>query len=157
MDSCLSLTCWLKRLAGFGLAGAGFVLFAGPILTAVLTIAVMALVGFLMWLPLHTAFVGPCSTWRNACEGGKRWRRRVGHWWWAVDRGCGSVASTVGNTIVTWWPVVVGTLREGISGAILGGLVILLAGIQGPAVALAALIGGMAGIVVGFHWPGKTA
>ena len=57
----------------------------------------------------------------------------------------------------SWWPVVVGTLREGISGAILGGIVVLLAGIQGPAVALAALIGGMAGIVVGFHWPGKTA
>jgi hypothetical protein len=149
MESCVSLTCVVKRLTYLALAGLGVVVLAGPILTVAALVGTFALIGFLVWLPLHTVFVGPQSTWKNACDGSRRWGRRVGGCCGMVGRNCRCVGTKVVEMAEGWWPLVGGAIREGLGGALVGILVVVLAGLhEAPAVA-AVLAGAMVGIAVG--------
>jgi hypothetical protein len=149
MDSCLSFTCVLKRLTGVFLVGAVFLLLAGPLLTVFAVVGVCVLIGFVIWLPLHTVFVGPQSTWRNACDGGRRWRRGMVGGCALVGRHCISTGAKVGQIFEGWWPVVSATIREGVCGGLVGVLVVVLAGLQDAAGAAAILTGCLLGIAVG--------
>jgi hypothetical protein len=151
MESCLSFSCMVKRLTGFAVAGAAVILLAGPLLTIAVAISVCVLVGFLLWLPLHTVFVGPQSTWKNACDGGRRWRRRAFGCCGLVGRQCRYAGTQLTELVAGWLPVVGGTLREGVCGGIVGGLVVGGAGLKDSAAAIAILAGCVLGIVVGFN------
>ena len=67
MESCAILLGCVKRLTWFTVAALAIVVLAGPILGIVVTLGVFALIGFLLWLPLHTVFCGPHSSWRSTC------------------------------------------------------------------------------------------
>jgi hypothetical protein len=147
MDSCLFLPAWVKRLTGFGLVGATVVLFVGPLLAALAEITVCVAIGFLMWLPLHTVFVGPHCPWKRAHRGGRQWQRRLASCYDVLQMQCRTSKTAVG----AWWPVAQSMMREGFSGAICGGMLMAVAGFQeGPLVA-AVLAGAVAGAVLGYN------
>jgi hypothetical protein len=151
MESCLSFSCMVKRLTGFAVAGAVIILLAGPLLTLMAAIGVCVLVGFLVWLPLHTVFVGPHSTWKNACDGGRRWRGRAVGCCGMAGRHCRQVGTQMTEWVAGWLPVIGGMLREGTCGAILGVLAAVVAGLQESAAVATVLTGCLLGIVVGFN------
>jgi hypothetical protein len=151
MDSSISLSLLIRRLIGFAVAGFAVIVLAGPLLTIAAMIGMCVLIGFVLWLPLHTVFVGPQSTWKNACDGGRRWRHRALGCCGIVGRQCRSVGVGATSLVAACWPVVSGTVREGACGAISGGLVVMVAGLKGPAAAAAVLTGGALGVLVGLH------
>jgi len=145
MVSCVTAQVWTKRLACFALVGFAFIVLAGPVLSLLVTAAVFGLIGFLVWLPLHTVFVGPKSAWCKTFRGGSRVTRKFKDMCVATENGCRGI----GTKVAEWWPPVRGFVRESSSGAAVALGVVLLAGVDGPGVLIASLIGGLAGAVVG--------
>ncbi len=72
MEPCSLLLPWLKRLAACSMVGMGVLFLGAVVFKMAVAAAVFALVGCLLWLPLHTVFRGPRSSWRSA-------RRQCGH------------------------------------------------------------------------------
>src|SRR2546430_13817991 len=129
METCPILTGLLKRLAGFTVAGFAVVILAGPILSALVTLGVFALIAFLLWLPLHTAFFGPHSAWRSTCEGSKQWRRRMAACVRSADGRCHAFGTRVMEFVRWVWPPLKRMSVEGFSGAAVAILVALLTGV----------------------------
>jgi len=149
METCL-LTGWLKRLTGFVAAGFAVIVLAGPLLGILVTLTTFALVGFLLWLPLHTVFFGPCSAWRSTCEGSKRWRQHVAGGVRSSADCYHAFGMRVGQFAGWAWPRVKRVSVEAFCGAALGVLIVALTGAkEGAAVAAVAtglVAGGLLGI-----------
>jgi hypothetical protein len=77
MELSLSVSRVLRRLIFLAVGGAFVLLFAGPILAVLLTVAALAVVGFLVWLPLHTALFGLHGVWRALYDHARCCRDRV--------------------------------------------------------------------------------
>ena len=75
METCPSLACLLKRFIFLALAGCALLLFAKAILAILVMLVAFAIIGLLVWLPLHTLFFGRHNAWRIICEQMKLWRR----------------------------------------------------------------------------------
>jgi hypothetical protein len=149
MESCAWRASFIKRLAGFTLAGGVVVVFAKPIFLALLAATACAVIGFLAWLPAHTVFVGRHSAWRRACDRGRHWPGQLAVWCQPLDHGCRAGLRRVCEAGRRWLPVVGAVLLESVSGAVLGGLVSAVGGARemaGPAVLLGAAAGAAVGV-----------
>jgi hypothetical protein len=137
-----------RRLIGCTATGAGVVLFAKPLLIVTAVIGILATVGFLFWLPIQTAVVGPQRTWQSMCGRGRRWFGPVGQ----TCRSAGAMA----RALLEWLtPLVSDVLLEGVSGALVA--VVLILAVLGPeahqpsgvALARAAVVSGaLAGVLL---------
>ena len=149
MESCAILLGCVKRLTGFTVAALAIVVLAGPILGIVVTLGVFALIGFLLWLPLHTVFCGPHSSWRSTCEGAKKWRRHMAACVRSTDDRCHAFGVRVADFVRWCWPRVRRVGVEAFCGAAVGVLIVVLTGAQeAPAVAAVA-VGLTAGALLG--------
>jgi hypothetical protein len=139
MESCPHLSAWLRRLHGGMLAGGCLLLLAGILIKGLAVIAVCGTVGMLMWLPLHSVFVGTHTVLRRPC---------APRWWSCCRQKCRAFAEAVHQTLEIWVPAAAAALVEIVCGAIIGVMVALIVGLTGSAVGAAALLGAAAGVAV---------
>jgi hypothetical protein len=145
MESCPSLTGVLRRLTCLTIGGALILLFAGPLLTLLVMVAVCAAVGFLVWLPVHTALFGRHGVWRHALEHGKRCQACLEMAWTSGQRRWTATAQRLSSAMGRWLQVVREMVLETACGALVGTLVEVLSDAGGSGTGLGALLGAAAG------------
>jgi hypothetical protein len=138
MEICPLLLPWLRRLALCTVIGTAALVLSVVLVKVAVVAAVFALVGCLLWMPLHTVFRGPHSSWRCA----KRGCHDAG-------RCCRTALERVEAFAAGWWPRVWGVAVESFCGAAVAMALVLLAGMDGPVVAIAGAVGMIAGAVLG--------
>jgi hypothetical protein len=132
-----------KRLAGLIVASLLILVIAGKVLAIVATLSVFAAAGFMIWLPIHIALVGPHGVWKRSL----RWRM------WVENRR----ANVCARTLAGWQKVTqTAALVASVAVEIVGGagaafLATFAAMGPGPHLGVAVLIGGTAGAAVSFH------
>lgn len=143
MAPSLTVCRFARRFAGCAAAGAGVVIFAKPLIFLTVAATVFALIGFLMWLPIHTALVIRRSGWPRACSRGMRCLALVRQAW------RGSTAA-VASVLECATPLVGELLLEGLSGAALA--VVLAVALVGPEAKASPLVstGALTGLLAGF-------
>jgi hypothetical protein len=142
MDTPLNLSRIVRRVLGCTAAGAGVVLFAKPLICLALVVGFFATVGFLLWLPVQAAVVGPQRTWQSVYGRGRRWFGPVG-------QKCRRASASMCAVMAWATPVVSNLLLEGVSGALVAVVLAMAAGVhepkKSPVMPLAALCGALAG------------
>jgi len=138
------------RIGSLALFGFLAITFAGAILTLASVVLFFALIGFVLWLPMHTLVFGPKATWRPKLDRGTALCR---HGLSAL----GGVCHASVNRVRAARQTIRGTasflgvaLVEMLSGALVG--VLLMSTVRdanaGPSIALAAGVGACAGLLV---------
>ena len=98
---------------------------------AIVFVAVVLGIGFLLWMPLHTVFFGPQSTWRMLCEGKARWAARLS-----------GLRSRIASALPS-----MGHLAMEVAGGALVGMAVTALAVE-PQPWAGALVGGAAGVIL---------
>ncbi len=135
MGSCPTISGLLRRLTSWTIAGCLLLLFAGPILTVLITLAMCAAVGLLVWLPMHIFIFGSHCAWRQRLE-------------FALDAGRAKLSQAIKNVRELFLPAAREVLLELICGLVVGTLMGLAAGVGEAGTVIAALLGAAVGAAV---------
>jgi len=151
VESSLNFGRLLRNLVWLALLGFMAVVFAGPVVSAVALILAFALVGFLLWLPLHTLVLGRRAPLRHSFDCGRSASVRVLVGLGAGCRLADQMRRRLGEVIWGLASVAGPMLLEVTSGMVLGGLLVW--AYEGPkedseAMPLGIFAGMIAGVLV---------
>jgi hypothetical protein len=142
----------LRKLCVLAVFGFLAIALAGPILALFSVVLCFALLGFLLWLPFHLLVHGRASNWTPGLEKVRCCARWGGEAAWAACHGVMRVGGQMQSTIRGTASVVGAFLLEMISGALVGVMLAVTCaapqGVTPHAVALAAAVGGVVGVLV---------